>query len=413
MRSFLVYLGSFVISFVFAVNVSAQDFSYSEFENETDPKRRVELGIESWNYYLRNNLDSLKITGQQMIDNSSSSLYPIGIRNLGSYFIRTDDLNKGIELLKKAKDQFAKLEMTILLSETENELGNAYYLQGNYNQASRCYLSSISTGTKTSDATAAYNGMLGFGKTLCAAGDTLTGLLFIKRYLEKCLRDEKYEAASDACGYLGMIAGAQEKIELMSAYYKRSINYARRSNSKSHKAIAYTNKAIDYFYLDKVDSANYFFEQSLLIRQEVGETSPIVESLYNLGLINIEINKLDEAKIYLEKGEFLADQGEIRSWQLDCLELLLEIANARYDQLEADKIEREMERIRSEMEKLGTLDEDILNAAIEVSAISKPAIRTYFLWELIAMSAIIIGGLLLMYKERPHSTNSTSADTPT
>lgn len=408
MRSVFLNFGFFSILILFWSDSCAQSFSFSEFESEKDSLRRIELGIESWNYFLRNNIDSIRIAGQEIINDDSLSLYPVGVRNLGSYYIRTNDISKGVELLKEAKDMFSMLEMTILLSETENELGNGFFLQGNYNQASRYYLASIIHGSKSSDVTARYNGMIGFGKTLCAIGDTVTGLLFVQEYLERCLRDEKFEAASDACGYLGMIAGLNGRIELMSAYYKRSVRYASKSDSKTHKANAYTNRAIDYFYHNKVDSAIYYFQQSLLIREEVGATRPIVESLYNLGLLNIETDKLDQATMYLEKAELLADQGGIKSWQLDCLVLLLEIAEKRNNESEIVMIQRDMARIKSELQELGTLDENIINTAIEFSELHDPPIRTSFLEELIGGTALLFCCCLMLYLER---SNSTSVDT--
>lgn len=413
MRSLILPLGLFTICICLWMNAFAQRFSFSEFENEKDSLRRIELGIEGASFYRKNNLDSLKVLSVELSsksdENEVTSENALSNRYLGTYTIRTNDITKGISLLKKARDMFTSLKMNVLLSETENELGNAYFLQGNYNQASRHYLASIVQGTNTADVTARYNGMIGFGKTVCAVGDTATGLLFVQEYLERCLRDEKFEAASDACGFLGMIAGLNGRIELMSAYYSRSVRYASRSDSKTHKANAYTNRAIDYFYHDKVDSAIYYFEQSLVIRQEVGATRPIVESLYNLGLLNIEMKNLDQAKIQLQKAELLADNGGIRSWQLDCLVLLMEIAEERKDKEEIRKIQLDMDRIRNELKHLGKLDDKIINSAIAISALDDPPVQSSFFAELIAMLAMLLCCALILYIERP---SSISVGTP-
>lgn len=413
MRSLMLPLGLFAKFILFGINASSQSFSFSEFENEKDSLKRIELGIEGASYYRKNNLDSLKVLSSSLLstkdEDGVTSENALSNRYLGTYTIRTNDINKGITLLKKARDMFTSLKMTVLLSETENELGNAFFLQGNYNQASRHYLASIVQGANTADVTARYNGMIGFGKTVCAVGDTATGLLFVQEYLERCLKDEKFEAASDACGYLGMIAGLNGRIELMSAYYGRSVRYASRSESKTHKANAHTNRAIDYFYHDKVDSAIYYFEQSLIIRQEVGATRPIVESLYNLGLLNLETKNLDQAKIHLQRAELLADNGGIRSWQLDCLVLLLEIAEERNDKAEMGKIQLDMDRIRNELKHLGKLDDKIINSAIAISEINDPPADSSFVAELIAVLSLLLCCALILYIEKP---SSVSVDTP-
>lgn len=396
------------IAFMFlGVSLSAQDFSFSEFENEKDSSKRIEMGIEGSSFYRKNNLDSLKILSVHLLatKNVKSSSFESALSNryLGTYSIRTSDINRGVVLLKKAREVFSNLDLVVLLSETENELGNAFFLQGNYNQASRYYFTSIIHGSQSSDITARYNGMIGFGKTVCAIGDTAKGLLFIQEYLERCLRDSKFESASDACGYLGMIAGLNGRVELMSAYYNRGIRYASKSDSKTHRANAYTNKAIDYFYHDKVDSAEYFFYEALSIRQEVGATRPIVESWYNLALLDIELGNFDIAKGFAEKGELLARDGGIKSWQLDCLKLLFEISEHTHNLSESRKIKMDIDRIQNELEKVGTLDDEIIDTAVEFTSLNSTPIRQSFLWESIAILSLILSCGLILYLERANS----------
>lgn len=384
----------------------AQNFSFTEFENEKDSSRRVELAIEGASYYRKNDLDSLKVLSLQLLPtDGSGTLFEKGLysRYLGTYSIRTNDINKGIELLKEAREKFLDLHLMILLSETENELGNAFFLQGDYNQASLYFLASIVHGTGTADITAGYNGMIGFGKTVCAIGDTAKGLLFIHEYLERCLRGDKYESASDACGYLGMIAGLNGRIELMSAYYGRGIRYASKSDSKTHCANAYTNKAIDYFYHDKVDSSMFYFSEALKIRKEVGATRPIVESLYNLALFNIETGKFDEAKKYANNGELLSEAGGIRSWQLDCLVLLLEIAENREESEEIIQVKQDIARIKSELKEVSTLDDQIIDTAIQFTSLNSEPVQPSFFWEGIAITSLVLSCGLMLYMERINS----------
>lgn len=382
------------------VGLSAQEFSYSEFKNEKDATRRIEMGIESWNYYLRNNLDSLRLLGAEIMHKDSAILYPIGVRNLGSYYSRTNDIARGIELLLEAREIFSELNMQILLSETENELGNAYFLLGNYNLSSRYYFASIVHGSVTSDVTASYNGMIGFGKTLAAIGDTSKGVLFVQEYLERCLRDEKFESASDACGYLGTIAGLSGKVELMSAYYRRNSIYAGRSDSKTHEANANTNRAIDFFTQEKVDSSLMLFRSALKLRQEVGATRPIVESFYNLAVLNIETGNLMDAKTYAEKGEELSEASGIRSWQLDCLTLLLEVAEKNEDADEVFQLEVDIARIEDELEKFKKLDNDILQLATSLTSLEPKPVRKSYLGELVGIISILMTCLLLLYQGR-------------
>ena len=398
----------FIFCFIQGV-VLGQNFSFTEFENEKDTARRVEMCVEGAYYFRRNNLDSLKLLAMSLSpsdENGSKEIETaLSKRFLGSVFIRMGDIDEGIQLLSEAREIFSLKSWIILLSEAENEIGNAHYLLGNYNEAANYYFASIFHGVKSSEHTAKYNGMIGFGKTICAIGDTVRGKLFVQEYLERSLRDSKFESAADACGFLGMIAGEKGKVELMSAYYGRAVVYADRSESKTHQANAITNKAIDYFYHDKLDSSIYFFRESLRIREEVGATRPIVESLYNLAILYIETNDLAEAKKYAERGEALSSERVIRSWQLDCLVLLLEIAEKSNDFSDVEAIKLDIERIENELKEMGSLDEQIIDLAVDFTSLHDTPIRRSYFWELISTAAILLSSALLLYSNRASSTS--------
>jgi tetratricopeptide (TPR) repeat protein len=398
-------LRSFTIctSLLISIFSVGQNFSFSEFENEKDSVLRCEMGIESWNYYIKSDLDSLQLMGLKMINQDSMNLYAVGLRNLGSYQIRGDDIENGVDLLFQAREIFSRDGALVLLSESENELGNAFFLMGKYDDASKQYLASIFHGSISSDCTASYNGMLGFGKTLCAEGDTAQGLLFVQKFLERCLRDGKYESASDACGFLGMIAGNMGRIELMSAYYRRGAIYSSRSSSSAYRANALTNKAIDYFYHSEVDSSILLFKESLKIREEVGATRPIVESLFNLSVLYIEMGDFEEAKRYAEQGEALSSVRGIRSWQLDCLRLLLEIAEESNDLKNIKSLQFDIERIEKELKEMSTLDDEIINLAVQLTSLDEEPESQDDLWEIITVALVIITASTLMYANRLNS----------
>ncbi|PIE87384.1 MAG: hypothetical protein CSA03_00470 [Bacteroidetes bacterium] len=377
-----------------------QAFSYQDFHNEKDSVLLVKKGLEAWSYYIRNSVDSLKIVGSEMVDSKYVSLYPVGLINLGSFHIRTNDIPKGIELLEEARELFAKERSAALLSETENEIGNAYFLKGNYNLSSRYYFSSMVHGANIADVTASYNGMIGFGKTICATGDTIRGVRFVREYLERCLKNDKFESASDACGFLGMIEGLKGKVELMSAYYRRGNVYAWRSNSKTHWANAHTNKAIDFFTKQKVDSAEMLFQKALSIRKEVGATRPIVEGYYNLAILNIETGRFDEAHKYALLGEELSKDAGVISWQLDCLLLLKEIAENQRRFHDIEPIQVEIDLLQAELELMGNLDSEILDLAVSFTSLDEIA-NDHSRKTEITLTFILLGSfIMLLYKER-------------
>ena len=365
---------------------------------------RIKMGIESWNYYIKNNIDSLKIVGLELLPTKKQSkrdrqLYAVGTRNLGSYFIRSNDIPKGIGLLNAAKNEFAKQELNVLLSETENDLGNAYFLQGNFQLAAEHFLASMKIGQETSDETAGFNGMIGLGKAICASGDTVKGIHYVEQFLSRCLVLQKFESASDACGFLGMIAGEQNILDLMSAYYNRGINYAKRSGSITHQANALNNKAIDFYYHDQLDSTMVYFKRALELRLKVGTINPIVESHYNIAVLHLENGDFDLAKQVAEAGEEIARLGVIRSWQLDCLRLLEEIAIAMNNPEESAKLAVEITRVEKELTEIGQMDDEILEAAMKFDS-NKSEIKTgSIVWIVVALATLFAVVAMLYVRE--------------
>jgi len=384
----------------------AQNFSFTEFEREKDSVKRVEQAGASWSYYIRNNLDSLRIVGLEIMNLDSAVFFGLGSRNLGSYQIRGGNIDRGVELLEQAREFFSRKKSFTLLSETENELGNAYFLVGNYRQSADFYLASMIHGSRSSDNTASYSGMIGFGKTIYSIGDTARALLFVQKYLERSLRDDKFEAAADACGFLGMAAGHKGRVELMSAYYKRGMTYSSMSSSTANQANALTNKAITYFYKNKVDSSIYLFKESLKLREEVGATRPIVESFYNLAIFYIETDSLAIAKKYAERGEAISAEKGIRSWQLDCLRLLLEIAEKSGDLTNVESIKFDIERIEKELKEMSSVNSEIIDLAVDFTSLHDYPIRRSYFWEIFSGFVILLNALLLIYAYKPNSTSA-------
>lgn len=366
---------------------------------------RLIMGIESWNYYIKNNIDSLKIVGLELLPTKKQSkldrqFYAVGTRNLGSYLIRSGDIPKGIGLLNEAKKEFAQQELNVLLSETENDLGNAYFLRGNYQLAEQHFLSSMKIGQETADETAGFNGMIGLGKAICAAGDTLRGIHFVDQFLTKCVALKKFESASDACGFLGMIAGEQNQLVLMSAYYNRGINYANRSGSPTHQANALNNKAIDFYYYEQIDSTLVYFKRALKLRLKVGTVNPIVESHYNIAVLHLENGDFVLAKTAAEEGEQIARVAVIRSWQLDCLRLLQEIAVEMNNPEESDKLAVEITRVEKELKELGEMDNEVLSAALNYGSgkIADESSST-MVWTIVALVGLFGSVIVLFFRE--------------
>ena len=122
-----------------------------------------------------------------------------------------------------------------------------------------------------------------------------------------------------------------------------------------------------------------------------------------MALFNIETDKYDEAKKYANSGELLSEACGIRSWQLDCLELLLEIAENRDESEEVIQVKQDIARIKTELKEVGTLDDEIIDTAIQFTSLDSEPIQSSFFWEGVAIISLILSCALMLYVERINS----------
>ena len=345
----------------FALYSRAQ-VSYRSFHEQIDLNVKSEMGLELWNYYLRFDLDSLKIAAVDLLLVASEEEHEfaraVGTRMLGSYLYRSGKIEQGLGYLNIARDYFEKREDFMVASEVYNEIGHSYFLQGKFGEAKHAYEKSIRLGEQSTDATAAFNGKLGLGKAYIALGDTNVGMTLIHSYKQLSLQNQKYEAASDAFAYLAQIESALKHPGLSNEYYIRSVDYSRRSRSKVHIANSYTNLAILKFGLEQFDSSLYFFKESLRLREEMSSIRPIIESYYNLGFFYAERDSIDKAIMCYEKSVELARKHKHYQDEMDALTELVKIYKSRNMLEEAETMELRIKELDS-LSRLKKYQEDV------------------------------------------------------
>jgi tetratricopeptide (TPR) repeat protein len=299
--------------------------------------------------------------------NQNAFAKAVGNSSLGSYLIRTGEIEKGIVQLKEAEVYFNKRSDYVLLSETRNEIGHAYYLSGSYNEAIKAYLTSIKSGKKaTSDPTARFNGMLGLGRSYIAVGDTAVGVYTILDYKKQSIKYSKYEAAADAYAYLGMVEMGRGKNDLSREYYEKSILYSEKSDSKIHISHAYNNKAILHFNIGETDSSLLYFEQALRLRERINHVKGIIESYYNIGFLYEETGDFHNAYLYYTKSTEIARMHNIRADELDALFKLKEICSQLGYTTELERNAVKIDSLQELISEKDEFDEEIVAYAERV-----------------------------------------------
>ena len=174
-------LGCFLVSFT-----ANSQSAYEKFQEQSDLNIKSELGMELLHYYVRFNLDSLKIAAIDLLLDASEHEHEfaraVGTRMLGSYLCKTGNQKQGLEYLTVAKDYFEKKEDYVIVSEIYNAMGHAHLRDGAYTKAKEAYNQSLRMGEQSNDATAAFNAKLGLGRAYINTGDTTTGMTIWHQY---------------------------------------------------------------------------------------------------------------------------------------------------------------------------------------------------------------------------------------
>lgn len=363
----------FLIVFILCTPKADAQLSYSEFHAESDPSRKAASGLELWNYYLRNDLDSLKILGVELLLFAAEEGHPfckaVGHHVLGSYLIRRGEIKKGLYHLNEAKNYYTRREDYDQLTIAYNEMGNARYLEGKYHEAIKMYLSSLKYGGLAPDLTSAFSAKIGLGKAYIASGDTVVGLKTIHEYKDQVLNFRKFESAADAYAYLGEVE-MDRNTTLSQEYFKKSVIYSVKSKSLAHLSHAYNNTAILFFNLGATDSSVHYFQKALDIRLKMDHKKAVVESYYNFGFLYKELGELKKALGYFEKS---AELARVNGYKGDQRDALLE-AKSICEELNLYRLQEivdEITRLEKEMELDQSDDKEIIDYAEKVIRESK------------------------------------------
>ncbi len=263
---------------------------------------KSEYALILWNYYLSNNLDSLKIVGAELLHdaNEAGDLFGknVAFRIIGDYKIWNGAHEEGRDHLIEAARYFLRLENYLLYSECLISLGNSYFMEGDLEDARKAYLNALDAGKKSGDQSAWFAPELNLAKLYAAKGDTVKAVKLGMHFKNEALRLSKFEATSNAYGFLYNMTTNDSLLQ--DEYLQKSIQFARKSRALNQLSHALNNAAIDQFYLSNIDSAKMLFQEALLLRQNANNHRLICEGYLNLAQLYFEIGESEKASEYVD-----------------------------------------------------------------------------------------------------------------
>jgi tetratricopeptide (TPR) repeat protein len=296
---------------------------------EKDIENAIQRSIANWNYYMRNDLDSLKLDAYHIMmigfDYKNEQAINVGKRSLGTYLSRTGQPGRGISYLRSSLTHFQKTGDAVIETEILNEIGNAYLNTGKPKEAELYYLKSLKAGKNSPDPTSAFLAESNLAQAYIGMGnlDKASGILH--HYKNESLKLMKLEAVSNAYALLGTIEQQKENFKLAREYFRKSAEFGFRSKTKSQIAHAYNNMAIVYFQENDQTASLEYFKKALEIRQQTGNSRSVSESYFNLGSYYLELAKYPEALDYFEISEKYSKKKSLLKEEMDAVRAIADI----------------------------------------------------------------------------------------
>ena len=300
-------------------------YDFSSFKNEKNHLRKAKIALELSAEYVRYNIDSLKILAEELKKSSNKNAFTraISCRILGIYEVRKGDFSNGILLLKSAKNYSLSMQDLELLTSDMNELGNAYFLKGDFKTAEFYYKTSLDIGEDSPNETDAFLALVNLARIHILQKKYSEAKQELEKYIFLATKNEKWEAVANAYAVFADLALEQDNYELAKLYCEKSFFYSNKTMKSHFYLNALTNKALVYFLSNEKKQALELFQKILRDRKTENIPHKIFEAYFNLASYFVESDKNLSEK-YSDSCLQLAKKQGLLGLELEAIEFKIE-----------------------------------------------------------------------------------------
>ena len=300
-------------------------YDFSSFKNEKNHLRKAKIALELSAEYVRYNIDSLKILAEELKKSSNKNAFTraISCRILGIYEVRKGDFNNGVVLLKAAKNYSLSMQDLELLTSDMNELGNAYFLKGDFKTAEFYYKTSLDIGEDSPNETDAFLALVNLARIHILQKKYSEAKQELEKYIFLATKNEKWEAVANAYAVFADLALNQENYDLAKLYFEKSFSASNKIMRSHFYLNALTNKAIINFLSNEKKQALELFQKILRDRKTENIPHKIFEAYFNLADYFWYFDKLVSEK-YIDSCSQLAKKKGLLGLELEAIEFKIE-----------------------------------------------------------------------------------------
>lgn len=238
--------------------------------------------------------------------------------------IQIGDLSKAME---NAYEALAFLEISndsLHIARTYNIIGVIYDLTNNYKKALDNYLLSKEYATKIKN-----NQLLSYlnnniGIIYSILGDDNTALNYYFKALEYYIQHDIH-SASTSYNNIALSLITLDRYNEAMAYSHKALYIAKSAQDISSIALLYSNIGNIFKHIGKLDSANFYIDQSLIIYSQIKDTYESTESLILKGEVLLLQKKYDQSIKSFKKSIDLSKKTGVLSSQEIALKSISQI----------------------------------------------------------------------------------------
>jgi hypothetical protein len=372
---------------------------FIDFKRDSDIHSKSRKALVLWERYVSNTIDSLNILGIELLKSAKQHKSDFGIavanRILGCYDVRTGRIDRGMRLLTRSKNYFVSTNDNELICEGMNELGIAYFLNGDLETAKSFFQSSLKFGKDSPVETNRFLAQINLAKVYSEQGKISEATFLIKDYIQQASKLKKWESVSNGYSLLGDLALEKNQIRTAKLYFEEQTYFAKKAKSNIYITRAINNQAILAYYQGNSNKSLALFQEVLKRRKVEKFAFNIYDAFFNMARFHYP-DKLKIALKYVDSCYQIAKENKLLKQELEVYEWRYQHYKDSHNKNRIDS----MKTVIAYLEKQNESVREELDREIIYSHKKSNLLKTWLFWSFGSLSIILIGRYLIVRKSR-------------
>ena len=214
---------------------------------------------------------------------------------------------KAIECFKKSLQTNKLLGNKSGLSDTYNNIGAIYKIEGNYPKALEYFQKSLTIEKELNNTAGIAGSYSNIGVVYDIQENYPNALKYYLKALEYFQKTNDIMGISDTYHNIGINYFSQKMYSKALEYFQKSLDIYKKTKNNSGIAWSYFNIGKTYRVQENYDKAKEYLQKSLKLSVEIENKSIEANNYKELSLLYLSLNKPKKANIYAKKAYLIAD----------------------------------------------------------------------------------------------------------